>query len=1152
MKFKYLTEELCLKNSPKALRIMKLIIIFMLLGIGSVFSNTYSQTTLLSFDAQDKTIKEVMEIIEKKSEYVFFFSNDLKYDVQKEVNVRANAFTLNKILDNMFKGTNLSYKIKDRQVMVFRENKVAVPVKAVVQQKKTVKGKVVDASGDVLPGATVTVEGSTRGVSTDVDGTYTIDVNDGDKLIFSYLGMDSQTIQVGDRSEINVTLQEKSDMLNEVTIVAFGKQKKESLISSIQSVNTKDLRVPSSNLTTAFAGRMAGLISYQLSGEPGQDNADFFIRGVTSFGAGKTDPLILVDNVEVSSNDLSRLHPDDIQSFAILKDATATALYGARGANGVVLVTTKEGKEGKVNISVRIENSFSSPTKKIEMADPITYMRLANEAVSTRNPLSPIPYSSSQIENTIRGGNPYVYPAVDWMDMLTKDNTMNQRANVNISGGGSVARYYIAGSFSQDNGVMKVDKRNNFNNNIDLKKYLIRSNININLTSSTEAIVRVHGTFDDYSGPISGGADMYKKVLQVSPVRFPAYFAPDKAYEGASHILFGNYQSDKYLNPYAEMVKGYRQESKSVMTAQLELKQDFGKWVQGLSGRVLGNTTRSSGFDVTRAYSPFYYEVGTYDRFQDQYTLTELNPTGGTEFIDYKPGYKNVESSFYGEASVAYNRDIDKKNNVSGMLVATARNSLTGNAGTLSESLQRRNLGLSGRFTYAFDSRYLAEFNFGYNGSEKFDKGHRWGFFPSFGVGWSVSNEEFWSGQLKDVVNKLKVRATYGLVGNDQIGKQRFFYLSQVNMGGGDGFSTGYEFNGISRNGVKIENYPNSLIGWEIAYKTNLGLEIGLFDGKVDIMADIFKEKRTNILQERADIPNTMGLWTIPLVNVGEANGKGMDISVDYNHSFNKDMWLVGRGNFTYARSTYRYYEEPDYSHIPWKSYIGHSIKQNRGYVAERLFIDEADILNSPRQDFGEYMPGDIKYKDINGDGVINEIDMVPIGYPTVPEINYGFGFSFGYKNFDVSAFFQGSARSSFWIDYNAMSPFREFTDDATKKTLETGLAKFITEDYWSLGSQSPYAAWPRLSNKIIENNKQPNTMFMQDGAFLRFKSAELGYALPDKLAHKLGVNSCRVYASGTNLLLFSKFKLWDVEMGGSGLGYPLQRVINLGLNISF
>jgi TonB-linked SusC/RagA family outer membrane protein len=592
------------------------------------------------------------------------------------------------------------------------------------------------------------------------------------------------------------------------------------------------------------------------------------------------------------------------------------------------------------------------------------------------------------------------------------------------------------------------------------------------------------------------------------------------------------------------------------MVAQIELKQDLGKWVEGLSARVLGNTTRYSAFDVSRAYSPFYYQVMQYDRFIDKYMLLELNPEGGNEYVTYNPGYKTVNSSFYGEASINYNRTFAERHAVSGMLVGVIRNSLTANAATLSESLPQRNMGLSGRLTYSYDDRYFAEANFGYNGSEKFDKGHRWGFFPSAGLGWIVSNESFWTAELKDAISKLKFRYTYGLVGNDEIGSTRFFYLSDVTLNSGGNYVTGYNYSGLSRNGVLIKNYPNPEIGWEIAYKSNLGIELGLFKGKVEIQADLFREHRTNILQTRADIPVEMGLWSTPQVNVGEANGNGIDVSLDYNHSFNKDLWLVGRANFTYAHSSFAYYEEPDYESLgaPWRSRIGYSVKQQWGYVAERLFIDEDDIANSPRQDFGEYLAGDIKYKDINGDNVINEMDQVPIGYPTTPEINYGFGLSAGYKNLDVSVFFQGSARSSFWIDAKTMSPFyRHQISNDDKRLIETGLAKFIADDYWSELSQNPYAGWPRLSNTLIDNNNVRNTWFMQDNSFLRLKSVEIGYALPQKWMNKIRQSSSmRFYVSGTNLLLFSKFKLWDVEMGGNGLGYPLQRVVNLGINLSF
>jgi TonB-linked SusC/RagA family outer membrane protein len=752
------------------------------------------------------------------------------------------------------------------------------------QQTKgsTITGTVLDENGEPIPGATIIIKGTTRGVITDMDGTFTIQATPENQLEISYLGYQMLTVPVGKQTYINVALTPNVNELDEVTIVAFGKQKKESVISAIQTVNIKDLKIPSSNMTTALGGRIAGMISYQTSGEPGNDNASFFIRGVTSFGTGKKDPLILVDNVEVTSNDLANLHPDDLQSFSILKDATATALYGARGANGVILITTQEGREGAPKVNVRIENSFSSPTSTIEMADPITYMRMANEAVSTRDPLQPNPYPRTKIDNTIRGTNPYVYPAVDWMDMLIKDQTSNQRANLNISGGGTVARYYVAGSFSQDNGILKVNNRNNFNNNINYKKYLLHSNININLSKATEMIVRLHGTFNDYQGPITGGSDLYKKILKVSPVRFPAYYEPDEAFSQARHILFGRSMEANFFNPYAEMLRGYKQTSNSTMMAQLELKQDFGKLIPGLTGRIMGNTSRYAAFDLTMAYKPFYYEAIGYDRLANTYSLFEINPAGGTEYLDYSPGDKTVNYSLYGEASLNYSKQFGEIHDVSGMLVGMIRNYLSANEKNLSEALPARNLGLAGRFTYGFDTRYFVEFNFGYNGSEKFDKGHRWGFFPSFGLGWTVSNEAFWE-NLQEYVSKLRIRGTYGLVGNDDIGDTRFFYISEVIPGGGGAFRTGYELNNATtHSGYNIKNYPNPNITWEISYDRNLGIELGLFKDKVNLQLDIFKRHRVNILQERADIPYEQGLWSTPLVNIGEADGQGVDLALDY------------------------------------------------------------------------------------------------------------------------------------------------------------------------------------------------------------------------------------------------------------------------------
>ena len=1024
-----------------------------------------------------------------------------------------------------------------------------------MDQSKKVTGKIVDKDGVPLPGATITVLGTTRGVITDVDGSFSIEADPADKLVFSFIGMDSQILDVGNQSSVTITMKEKTEELEDVTVVAFAKQKKESVLASIETVKPEDLRVPASNLTTALAGRMSGVISYQRSGEPGQDNAEFFIRGVTTFGYAKS-PLILIDGIELSTNDLSRLHPDDIASFSIMKDATATALYGARGANGVIYVTTKEGKEGKAKVSIRLENSWSQPTQDIDFADPITYMQLHNEAVRTRDPLGFLPYSQRKIDNTIAGTNPMAYPQTNWQQELLKNSTTNQRLNLNMSGGGKVARYYIAGGVTKDNGILNVDDANDFSSNIDLKRYLIRSNININVTSTTEAVVRVHGTFDDYRGPIQGGQEMYNAIMRSNPVLFPAVYEPDAANVGTPHILFGNYGNANYINPYAELVRGYKEYSQSLMLAQFEIKQDLAFITDGLKARVLGNTTRNAYFDVVRSYNPFYYDVASYDKRKDVYTLTPLKSIQGRASLDYQAGAKSCASTFYSEGALTYDKTVNDKHGISGLLVGIMRQSLSGNEGSLQASLPSRNLGLSGRFTYSYDSRYFAEFNFGYNGTERFSEKERFGFFPSAGLAWLVSNEDFFA-NISQTVTKLKVKATYGLVGNDQIGSSsdRFFYLSNVNLNNSD---KGYVW-GTNRyysvNGVSISRYANDQITWETAEKTNIGIELSLWD-KLDFQADIFHEYRTNILMDRLAF-STFGLQAGTKANVGEASSQGIDMSVDYNQNFKNGMWVTARANFTYATGQFEKVEEPDYSATPWLSQVGQPIGQQWGYIAERLFVDDIEVLNSPTQSFGgsAVRGGDIKYRDINGDDKITELDRVPIGYPTTPEIIYGFGSSMGYKGFDLSVFFQGSARSSFWIDAAATAPFVNHSwsgDPFANYEKNNALLQAYADSYWSESNRDIYAIWPRLSDSAEPNNTARSTWFMQDGTFLRLKSLEMGYSLPKRVFERLGLEQARLYVSGTNLLTFSKFKLWDAEMGGNGLGYPVQRVVNLGIQVSF
>ena len=1023
-----------------------------------------------------------------------------------------------------------------------------------VLQSSKFKGKISDTGGDPLPGATVQIKGSTKGVIADVDGNFEFDgLKVNDILIVSFIGMEPQEITYKGEKFLNIVLEPKADVLDEVTVVAFAKQKKESVVSAITTVKPAELKIPSSNLTTAFAGRVAGLISYQTSGEPGKDNANFFIRGITTFGAeAKKDPLILIDGIELGTEDLSRLNTDDIASFTIMKDATATALYGARGANGVISVTTKEGREGKVSVNVRVENSFSTPTEKIKLADPVTYMRMHNEAIKTRDPMGLALYTQEKITMTERGLYPNLFPATDWYDTMFRDLTMNQRANISVSGGGKVARYYVAANMTRDNGNMKVDKRNNFNSNINLMKYTIRSNVNVNLTKTTELVLRMSAAFDDYSGPIGGGSTMYNHVMQANPVLFKPYYEPDEQYSYANHILFGNYGDANYINPYAQSLRGYNEYSKNTMLTQFVVNQDLDMITEGLTASVLVNMDRYSEYTVDRAYTPFYYSISSFDMQDQSYKLSRLNPTTGTEWINYQPGQRKINSSVYLEAKAEYTRLFNDKHTVNALFVYTMRNQKSGIADNLQLSLPYRNIGLAGRMAYNFDSRYFGEFTFGYNGSERFSKNNRWGFFPSGALGWMVSNEEFFE-PLTDVFSQFKLKGSYGMAGQDQIGSgnDRFYYLSDVNMGAGSSVHWGTLMD-YNPGGVKFNRYANDEIGWETSYKMNVGFEATTIFG-LSANVEYFTERRKNILLNRI-IPGTMGIVPDVKANLGKAKGHGVDMEFNYEKSFNKDLWMTGRATFTYATSEAVEWEEPDYSATPWLSKVGKSLGQEWGYIAERLFIDDEEVKNSPTQ-FGEYKAGDIKYRDVNGDGKISELDKVPIGFPTTPEINYGFGLSAGYKGIDASFFFQGSGRQSFWLDQKKVSPFidgNSGTDHDDGMTGQNQVLQVIADNYWSESNRNPYAFWPRLSSQTISNNNQTSTWFMQDATFLRLKSVEVGYTLPRDLLKKIKVQNFRVYVSGTNLLCWSKFKLWDPEMAGNGFGYPIQRVFNVGINLGF
>ncbi|MGM9474846.1 SusC/RagA family TonB-linked outer membrane protein [Pedobacter sp. GSP4] len=1128
-------------------------------------SGQLETTVSLGFD--NESIKAVFAKIEKSTNYKFTYSaTDVKNI--KPVSIVSEKRKLIDLLKELSNKTQLDFRIINNLISVSPSTKKTVksipqPIIKVVDT--LVQGIVLDSLKKPLPGVTIFVKSKpTVGTSSDLNGRYSIKVPNNAILVFKMVGY--RTVEVpANKPLINVTMIEDNSTLDEVQVVAFGTQKKESVVGAITTINPEKLKVPSSNLTTALSGRIAGVIAYQRSGEPGADNADFFIRGATTFGY-KKDPLILIDGLELTATDLARLQPNDIATFSVLKDAASSAVYGARAANGIIMVTTKRGYEGRAKFNLEQNFSNSRATRNLDLADPITFMKLHNEALATRITNGPTSerYSLNKIDGTMAGENPNIFPAVNWQDMLLKNSTWNQRSNLSVMGGGKVASYFVTGTLNQDNGILKVDQRNKFNSNIKLKSYSLRSNVDINVTNSTSMAVRLYGNFDDYNGPIDGGTGVYTKIMNSNPVLFPAFYQPDEANRFNKNILFGNANAiggidgalptAAYLNPYADMVSGYKDSSRSLMLAQIEIKQDLSSvLLNGLKARLMASTQRRSFFDLQRFYRPFYFNApeSLYDKASNTYTLVALNETTGNSTLEYREGQKEISTASYMETAINYDQVFAQKHAVSAFIVGILRNSIAGNAGSLQASLPFRNIGFSSRAAYTFDSRYVAEVSMGYNGSERFSEDKRFGFFPSAGVSWNVNNEKFWEGMRK-IIPLLKLRATYGIIGNDAIGDaaDRFFYLSEVNLNSaGRGAVFGQLFDYV-RPGIAVSRYDNPNITWETSKRLNLGMDITIKEFTIN--ADYATNYTTNILDNRAFIPTTLGLSAATRANTGEAKSKSFETSINYSHGFMNGLFVSATGNFTYATNRYFKKEEPEYLEN-YRSVVGHPTSQLQGYIAERLFVDQDDIENSPVQTFGEYLPGDIKYRDLNGDGQITPADQTGIGFPTSPEIVYGFGFSASYKGFDLSAFFNGQARSSLFIS-NSQTDVDLVKNRDTSPFINDSraLIQAYADSHWSEDNRNLYALWPRLSTTNIANNSQISTWFMRNGALLRLKQVEVGYTLPSKFTQRFHIQKLRVYSNGSNLLTFSKFKMWDPELGGAAFNYPVQRVFNFGLQVNF
>ena len=785
-------------------------------------------------------------------------------------------------------------------------------------------------------------------------------------------------------------------------------------------------------------------------------------------------------------------------------------------------------------------------------------IRDSNEAVRTRDPLGALPYSEEKIASTAAGLNPQVYPAIDWKEMLFKDQAINHRFNFNISGGGKVARYYLSGSYSKDSGLLQVNGKNSFNNNISLQRMIMRATVNINMTKSTEVVVRMYGTFDDYTGPLKDGSKFYEMVMNTNPVMFQPVYQPDERYKNAPNILFGNAGTNAdYTNPYAELVKGYKDYSATTIVAQVELKQNLEFITKGLNARVLANTNRYSYFDVSRQYVPFFYRLDSYDKFTNTYQLSALNEDKGSEALQYTEGPKTINTSYYLEAAVDYNRVFNEKHTVTGLLVGTMREYKEANAGSLLLSLPHRNIGLAGRATYSYDSRYFGELNFGYNGSERFAKKNRWGFFPSIGAGYIISNEHFYPESWKKVMNKLKLKATYGLVGNDRISSKRFPYLTSINVSNSGATAWRYLHGKIVESVIGADN-----LKWEKAKKMDLGIEGNLW-GKIDFTIDFFRDIRDGIFQERKQVPDFVGLVSMPYGNVGSMESWGSDGNISFTQRINKDMDFTIRGNFTYSTNKVKYFEEAD-NKYEYYSASGRPYNYQKGYIALGLFSDQEEIDNSPKQTFGDYMPGDIKYKDVNGDGMINSDDRVPLSYSDYPRLSYGFGGEFRWKKLRVGVLFNGIGNTTYYRAYTdgkdnvGYIPFYEEKYGNILTIAADPANRWIPADYDDTSipaalRENPNALFPRLSYGKNNNNSQTSTFWQGNRRYLRLQELSLYYTLDLPFVRKCGINNIDLAVIANNLYTWDTVDLFDPDQAASnGRKYPIPGRVSFQATITF
>ena len=1133
-------------------KVLGLFLCFLLLGIDYSFAsyNNYSQFKTLSVSMSNSTLREVLKTIEKSSQFVFFYLDDA-VNLERKVSIDSKNKNIEEILSELFEGTSCTYRISDRQIFISGKAPASTEQQ---QNKRKISGRVTDIKGEPLIGVNVTVDGDANGSITNMDGLYEIFVTKKSVVLkFTYIGFKTSEIRTNASTNIyDVTLEEHVNELEETVIVGYGTQRKISNIGAQSSMKMEDIKTPSASLTTTLAGRLAGVVAVQRTGEPGKDAADIWIRGIST--PNTSSPLVLVDGVERSFNDID---PEDIESLTTLKDASATAVYGVRGANGVILIKTKPGKVGKPTVSADYYESFTRFTKMVDLADGITYMNAANEAM--RNDGIATKYTEDQIRNTIAGKDPYLYPNVDWLKEIFNDWGHNRRVNVNVRGGSEKVAYYASVSYFNETGMTVTDKNiNTYDSKMKYSRYNFTTNLNIDVTPTTKVEIGAQGYLGEGNYPAISSADLYNAAMSISPVEYPKmFFVNGEAY------VPGTSTNNNFNNPYSQATRrGYDNLTKNQIYSNLRVTQNLDMLTKGLK------LTAMYAFDV-------YNEIHVHqDRAESTYNFLDTSVPydmngqpilqriyEGSNVLSYKQETSGNKKTYL-EASLNYDRTFNDDHRVSALFLFNQQSKLLYPKGTLEDAIPYRMMGIAGRATYSWKDRYFAEFNIGYNGAENFSPKHRFGTFPAFGVGWVVSNEKFWQ-PLSKAVSFLKIRYTDGKVGNSEVSDRRFMYLDQMKENGDYGYKFGP--NGTKWSGYETVNMAVDLI-WEESRKQDLGIDLKLFNDDLSIVFDLFKERRENILLKREhSIPSFLGYNTsAPYGNIGIIENKGFDGTIEYNKRINKDWVIALRGNVTFNKDKWIQGELPEQKY-EWMNQYGHNINGVKGYVAEGLFtqteiddmarwesLSDANKAITPKpfaSQFGTVKAGDIKYKDLNNDGQIDAYDQTYISRGDVPTTVYGFGFTVGWKDLSVGMMFQGVAGAERVLNGSSVNPFN---GGGGSGNLYSNIG-----DRWTEENPDQNAFYPRLSygseTTSNINNFQKSTWWVRNMNFLRLKTLQISYNLPKPWVNKVHLKNAAVYVMGTNLFTLSRFKLWDPELNtDNGASYPNTTSYSVGINFTF